>query len=235
MTQDAEVVQPDVVPEGTIPPEPEVQPEPLTEAKIREIITDATKEAKREIQSVKDKARAEVEAAQGRAGLAEDTLAGLEKEGIVDSETTELNRLRARDKHYQTREAQAYQRQQMEVFAKNFRANMNQFITEMGVDPDDKRIDWGDDVRDYLSKQQRILASVGKIGKETKEGFEKRVKQEAEDKVARDRKEAGIDSVDTSASLGAGGSDAEFQRKFGAGELPYSKENVERSKKIMNK
>jgi len=234
MTQDAEDVQPTVVSEETTalggdkPPEEQ----PLTEAKIKEIIGEATKEAKREIQSVKDKARAEIEAAQVRARLAEETLAGIEG---LDPDATEVAKLRARDKHYQAREAQAYQRQQMDVFAKNFRANMNQFITEMGIDPNDKGIDWGDDARDYLTKQQRILASVGKLQKESAETLKQRVKQEAEDRVAKERREAGIDSVDTSASMGAGKSIPTDKEALGKWVANLSTEEYEKLKPNIDK
>jgi len=234
MTQDAEDVQKDDVSKETPLPPPDVLPEsgapdqPLTRAMVKELISEAVEPFKRQAQSASDRAQD----AQDRARLAEETLAGIEG---LDPDATELATLRARDKHYQARNVQERQRQQMDVFAKNFRANMNQFITEMGIDPNEKGIDWGDDAKDYLTKQQRILASVGKIQKESGKASEEKLKQDQKDFEAKIRKDLGLDSVDTSASLGAGGSDAEFLKKFGTGELPYSKENVERANKIMNK
>ena len=103
----------------------------------------------------------------------------------------------------------------------------------MGVDPNDKRIDWGSDAKDYFDAEGRISASVAKILKEDVETQANRIKQEAADKIAKANE--AVDSVETSASGGAGGSDAEFLSKFGKGEVPYSKESAERAKKIMNK
>uniref|UniRef100_A0A6H1ZZD6 Uncharacterized protein n=1 Tax=viral metagenome TaxID=1070528 RepID=A0A6H1ZZD6_9ZZZZ len=230
-----EVVQNDVVSEETALPTPDVLPkeggapdQPLSEARVRELLSELVEPFKRQAQSASDRAQAALD----RARLAEDTLAGMEG-GLreIDPDATELARLKARDRHYQARDAFERQRQQMVAVDQSFHANMHQFITEAGVDPNDKGIDWGNDAKDYWEKQRRILVSVGKIQK----GKIDRTKQDAEDKVAKERREAGIDSVDSSASLGAGGSDAEFLKKFGAGEIPYNKQNVERADKIMKK
>lgn len=248
MTQDVENVQPgttsgtgEVSPGATTLPEGEVtqpQQQPLTEERIQQLLQEVasvTEAAKREIQSAKDKGRAEVEQALTRAQLAEETLAGVKAEGGLDSETTELAQLRAKDKVYRTREAQTGQMQRQAAFDQAFQGNMNQFITSMGIDPGDKRIDWGSDKRDYLTKQQAILASVVKIQKENAEAIETKLKKELDDKFTQLRKEAGFETHDTSTSAGVGGGDAEFLKKFGAGEVPYTKENVERANKIINK
>lgn len=234
MTQDVEGVQSDVVSEETTPPEAEVQP--LTEARIKEIIAQATEEGKREIQSVKDKARAEIEAALGRATLAEDTLAGFET-GLkeIDPDATELAKYKARDRAHQAREAQERQRQQGATFRKAFYESETQSIIDFGVDPNDKRIDWGEDAPDPIVARRRISASVALIHKETAKGAEDKLTQRQQEFEAKTRKDLGLDSVDTSASVGVGGSDAEFQRDFASGKLPYTKANAERANKIMNK
>lgn len=221
--------------------EQQTQPQPLTEERIKQIVaeetTRATEVAKREIQSIKDKARREVEDAQARAGLAEDTLAGLEKD--TDPEAAELARLRASDKYHRTMGAAQVQRQQAEAFDKSFQDNINQFITQMGVDPNDKRIDRGDDAKDYLSKQQRILTSVSKIQQENQAGTQKKLEgdlaQRQKDFEGKIRKDLGLDTEETGVSPGIGGTDADFLDKFGKGELPYSKENVDRANKLLNK
>jgi len=221
--------------------EQQPQPQPLTEERIKQIVAEATtvatEVAKREIQSVKDKARQEVEDAQARTGFAEDALAGLGKD--ADPEAVELAKLRASDTYHRKMGAAQAQRQQAETFDKGFQENMTQFITQVGVDPNDKRIDWGADARTYLDKQQRILTSVGKIQQENQTSIQKtlqdNVTQQIKDAEVRIRKDAGLDTEETGVSPGISGTDADFIDKFGKGELPYNKENVERANKLLNK
>lgn len=244
---DVEDIQPDATSQGDAstevkPPEGgEPQPQPLTEERIKQIVTEATtaatEVAKREIQSVKDKARQEVEDAQARVGFAEDALVNLGKD--TDPEAVELARLRASDAQHRRMGAVTQQRQQAEVFDRSFQENINQFITQMGVDPNDKRIDWGTDAKDYLSKQQRILTSVGSIQQENltkaQRTLEDSITQQVKDAEVRIRKDAGLDTEETGVSPGISGTDADFIDKFGKGELPYTKENVDRANKILNK
>lgn len=240
---DEKVVQPDATSEKgeALPEEAEKQPQQQSlEEQIKQLtdkLAEETNLSKREIQSFKDKALREIESAQARAGLAEDTLAGLEKD--ADPEAAEIARLRARDVQYRKMGAITQQRQRTEAFDKSFQENMNQFITQMGVDPNDKRIDWGNDARDYLNKQQRILTSIGSIQQEDR-GKEKRaledsVTQQIKDAEVRIRKDAGLDTEETGVSPGISGTDADFIDKFGKGELPYTKENVDRANKLLNK
>jgi len=246
---DVEDVQPDAaskegeaLPEEKPPEGGEPQPQPLSpelEEKIKQVVAEATatatEAARREIQSLKDKARAEVETAQARAALAEGTLAGVEAE--TDPQALELAKLRAKDKVYAQRDVLSVRRQQAETFDKNFRENMNQFVTSMGVDPANKGIDWGENSKDYLEKQRRILASVTKIQKENQDKdrkvLEDNLTQQQKDFETKIRKDLGLDSEETSVSAGASGTDADFLDKFGKGELPYTKENKERAQKLL--
>jgi len=244
--EDENVVQPDAtskegeaLPEVKPPEGGEPQPQPLEEQikQLTDQLAEQTNLSKREIQSFKDKALREIESAQARAGLAEDTLAGLEKD--TDPEAAELHRLRASDKYHRNLGAAQAQRQQAEAFDKSFQENVTQFITQMGVDPNDKRIDWGIDAKDYLSKQQRILTSIGKIQQENQAETQKKLEsdlgQRQKDFEGKIRKDLGLDTEETGVSPGVGGTDADFLDKFGKGELPYTKENVDRANKIMNK
>ena len=173
-------------------------------------LAEQTDLSKREIQSFKDKALKEIESAQARAQFAEDTLTSVEagfKE--TDPEAAEKARLQAEVTHYRRTGVAQAQRQQVEVFDKSFQENMNQFITGMGIDPNDKRIDWGTDAKDYLSKQQRILASVNKIQKEGQKALQDNLTQQQTDFEAKIRKDLGLDSEDTSISAGVG---VDFQK-----------------------
>jgi len=219
------------------PPEAEPQPQPSAEELIKKAIAEQTELAKREIQSVKDKARQEIEDAQAKAGFAEDALANLGKD--VDPDAAELAKLRARETYHRKMGAVAQQRQQAEAFDKSFQDSINQYITQIGVDPNDKRIDWAPDDRSYVNRQRRILTSLGSIQQENltkaQKVLEDNVTQQIKDAEVRIRKDAGLDTEETGVSPGVGGTDADFLDKFGKGELPLSKENVDRANKIMNK
>ena len=101
-------VQPEVVaPETTLPegekPKEET-PKPLTEERIRQIMNETVEQGKREIQSVKDRARLEIENAERRARLAESDTAGY-KTGFDDldegsRDKAELARLRGRNDYF---------------------------------------------------------------------------------------------------------------------------------------
>jgi uncharacterized membrane-anchored protein YjiN (DUF445 family) len=213
-------VQPGSVPEGTTStpdsagttPPPETTPDqtqPLSQEAISKMIADAIAPIKettaRNIQSVKDKAAAEIDKANRRAGIAETTLnhiRGKLKESNPEFATElEIAELRTRDQHYQTREMEDQARQQQTQFDQSFKTNLNQFVTELGVDPGDKRIDWGDDAPNYLEKQSRVLNSVAKIQKAEANKALETVNQQIKDAEARLRKELGLDSVDTSHSV----------------------------------
>jgi len=220
----------------------ESQAQPLTEERIAQIVAEqvgiATDKAKGEIQSVKDKARVEVERATRRATEAEGAVGAYKsKLSEVDSETAatlRLAELEEKERFYKGRDATEAQRTQATQFDNAFVDSMNQFITSMGLDPTDKRIDWGTDATDYLSKQGKILASVSKISKETAKVAEEKLDQKLKDEIAKTRQDLGLDSVDTTTSAGVGSdSDAKFIEDFNSGALPYNKANKERAEKLM--
>lgn len=248
MTTDEKGVRPDATLKGDAlpevkPPEGEKPQPPSLEEQIKQLtdkLAEETNLSKREIQSFKDKALKEIGDAQARTQLAEESLAGIEagfKE--TDPEAAELARLRTSDAQHRRMGTATQQRQQAETFDRSFQENMNQFITQLGVDPNDKRIDWGTDARDYLSKQQRILTSVTNIQQENltkaQKTLEDSVTQQIKDAEVRIRKDAGLDTEETGVSAGISGTDTDFIDKFGTGELPYTKENVDRANKILNK
>jgi len=220
------------------------EPPALTEERVQQLIAEATMKAvgqakeagRRELQGQQDRNRAEVESANRRAKFAEDTLkttrTRLSESDPDTAKEMELEEYRAREKGRQTQEqVEAQQRQQVE-FHSQFQSNLTQFITSLGVDPKDGRIDWGDDAPNYLEAQRRVLESATKIQKENiqteKEGLEKRLK----DLEAKVNEEA--NSVETTSGGVVAGSDTEFIKKFASGELPYTKGNKARYEKIQN-
>ncbi len=223
-------------------PSPEEKMTALIQQKVDEAITRSTELARREIQSVKDKSRAEVEAAIRRAQMAETTMTSARTHlQTVDPEAAkelELSTLRAKEASRTELEKEEEARKQHETYTKSLNDSLVSHLTELGIDPNDKRVDWARDAADFLQGRGRFDASVAKILKEEKQtiqsSFEKRLK-ELETKVNKTVNEtnAEANSVSTTASQGTvASSDIEFMKKFGSGDLEMTKENVTRYNKI---
>ena len=219
MVDDQIVNEGEVSTEGTASTEetPE-QEQPLTREQVQQLIAEQTEIAKeigrREMQGIKDR---EVAEAQRRARGAEGTLARVRSQyGNLDPEvrqTLETEELRARVGHYQSQEADDALYQQAMATVNVFEGNLAQFITDMGIDPNDKRINWGDrNSMNLAQRQDIVLKSVTKIHKENTKTAEGKRSQDSKDMEARLRKDLGLDSVDTSASASAGGEENEAQR-----------------------
>ena len=188
----------------------EPQEQPLTEERVKELIaatrTEALELGRREGQSTKDK---EVAAERRRAQQAEENLQVLRsrfQELEPDAaQALEAEELKGRVRTYEQREAAEAQQRQVAEFDTVFHRNMGQFLDGLGIDTKDKRLDWGIDASDYLTRQQRILASVAKIQKDEKKSLEDRLSQRIKDEVLQARKDAGLESVDTSGPSGVPG------------------------------
>ncbi len=245
---DGENVQPGAVPEGTVSTEADTKSvetdketqsaQPLTQAQISKMIEDALAPAKeaalREIQSVKDRAAAEVEKARRKATINEDTLnqvRGTLKEADPNlASQLELAELRARDQHHKEYEMNEGVKQQLTAFDQAFHTGVNQFLGSLGIDPKDTRLDWGSDAKDYLEKRNRIDNSVGKILSENRKEAEKKMTQDFKTLESKIRKELGLDSVDTSHSA-TKSSDEQFLLDYADGKVSDHK----RAKQILDK
>jgi len=234
------------------PTTPVVEPPALTkeqEAKVNQMIADATATAvaeakilgKRELQSAQDKNRAELARAERRARLAEGSLGASRTQlQSLDPEVAkemELAELRAERAGRLTLEQEDALRQQQEVQGRALSDSLHAHLTALGIDPNDKRIDWATDSTNYVQGRSRFDASLAQIIKEEKQTMQNSLEKRLKDLEAK-MVQAGIDvnSVSTAASVGAtAGSDAEFIKKFGEGDLPLNKENVERYEKIRDK
>lgn len=211
MAKDEKDVQTDEVPGGTELKEGEKQPEtqPLDAEGIAQLVKDEvarqTNGAKREIQSVKDKAKREVEVAQDRTREAEDTAADYEQGlGADDPDRASRIKAEARLKGYQRRDRDNLQRQAAEQAVKDFEGSLTEHITDLGLDPNDDRLDWGKDLSlntpgYFYTRQSKFLKSVAKITKEVTRAADDKRSQEFKDMEARLRKDLGIDSVLTEA------------------------------------
>ena len=205
-----------VVPEGEVsietPSEGVETPQPLTEEKIRELIAEATQKAKdegielgkKEMQRIKDK---EVAKLQRRYKSSEESFGSLKDVlGSLDPDVAsqvELNLLRTQERQRAAREGEEQQYQQYQEMIGSFKNNFTQFIQGEGVATDDKRIDWGQDDEPLLTRQQKILSSIAKIRKEDSSKSDEKVKSKIEELVSRERKDAGLDSVDISTGTAA--------------------------------
>lgn len=194
---------------GAVPPVAPPAPSP-EEIKIAEVVKRQVAEeiakqsevARREIQSVKDKARAEVEAAHRRARMAEVTSnAATTRLREVDPSAVsqvELEQYKAVDAERARLEAEEQAKQTQREFHDQFHSSLVEIVADLGIDAADTRIDWAEDAANYLEAQRRVLKSAAKLKKETDKSVEQRVKEE----VAKARRELGLDSVDTTTSSG---------------------------------
>ena len=230
------------VEKGTVQPPAPLTPEALQEM-IDKAVAKATEQAKemgrRELQRQQDRNKAALERESRRAGSAEGLIKSIrtryQDENPELAKDLELEELRARDAARRSHEEEETIRQQQESFAQALQTSLVEHLKSLDIDPQDKRVDWAEDAKDYVTGRSRFDTSVAKIIKENQEtmkkGFEDRLKA-LEDKINKSQEEA--NSVDTTIPKGAvAGPDAEFLRDFGSGKLPMSKENIARYEKIV--
>ncbi len=215
------------------------QEETLKQPSIEEQIVKAMGEQgeiiSRKIQSATDKGVARIQReAESTARITEDAMAALD---ATTGEETEVAKpkTRAQDQYRSQQEARRQQEAAVKQTVDAFESNIRQHITDLGIDPDNKGIDWGDsDNLSLTDRQGKILTSISKIQKENAKLADDKRKQGFTDLETKLRKDLGLDSVDTTTSAGASsGSDAKFIEDFNSGTLPYNKVNKERAEKIL--
>jgi hypothetical protein len=228
---------------ATTESETTTETQPLDNAAIQKQIADfqtqikeITEASKRDIQSAKDKARAEVDTASRRASIAEAQSATVRASyRNLDPEVAqqlELAELRAtRDQMGQLAQEEDNRRafnQTIDTFEKQ----MNQFITDAGLDINDSRIDFGSRDDNLLERQRVFNESVAKIAKEKTSVDVSAIKAELSKEIeANLRKELGLDKVDTTVSGGAVSSDDKaFLENYGL--TPITAADLVRFKKI---
>lgn len=216
---------------------------------VRRLIADSTSDAvekakdvgRRELQSQQDKNKAEAARLERRAKAAEAALKAtqrtLEELDPDAASKAELARYKAQEQELSLTEQQEEALKTQQEFHQQFQNNLTQFITSLGIDPEDEKIDWAVDAKNYLEAQQRVLKSVADIQSESLKEYknlEKRLKEDEKKKAEESKREA--NSVETTTSQGdvARMSDADFYKKFANGELPMNKTNKTRAEKILN-
>ncbi len=242
-------VQPDAVStetESTTEAKAEVKQPSIDEitgkltSQMDERINKLAESFRREMQSAKDKSIAEVERARRQA---EEHFTNAMRTVVGDDPDlqtkAQLAQYQARERLSQQKTYEDMSHRQQEEFDKNFKDANSQFVTDLGINPEDKRIDWGDGEGNYLERMKRIQKSVAQITKEQKKALEdnyavldKRIK-EIEGK-AKKQENIEANSVDTSHAAGSG-SDEAFMKSYAEGTIPINKENYKRYQQIMSK
>jgi len=182
-----------------------VEKEPLTEAKVAQMLVEAREADKKHFQSLADtviaKANREARDARTKAGAAEASRVAMKQQLLKTNpqakQALDFADAQARLQYYDSKEAE-------DTFSNQFYGNLKEDIVNRGIDPTDKRIDWGEDAKDTFETQKRVLASVAKIQKDDEVSDRRKFEQRMEDKFAQLSKDAGIDSVRTDISGGAG-------------------------------
>ena len=227
--------------EGETPkvsPTPEPDKLAELEARLREDFGKQLEEKDSHWQSVKDRevkaARREVGTFKRRAESAESRMNAIRTAASRNPQLAA--QIKAAD--LEERERVAWERDsqdRVEQTRKEYFDVMSETIKGLDIDINDPRLDWADDAEDSIAATRRIMSSVSKIKKEEAKKMGDKGSQAMKDLEARLRKELGLDSADKTAPSGAGSSDTDFLTKFGEGDLPYTKENVDRANKLMNK
>ena len=217
-------------------------PQPLTEERVQQLIAEQTELVRRQTQSEKDKAIAEirreaekqVRRAQTERDTIKSTLKGYDPESGRDiNELLEVAESKGQREYYESLARDEEQRKGFETYRQQLQGSLKSHLESLGIDPEDKRIDWAENESDFLTGRSKFDASVAKILKENQGAAEKRMKDDFKQLEATLRRELNLDSVETTTAAGGGDSDAEFLDKFGKGEVPYTKENKERAEKLM--
>ncbi len=251
MLEDEKIVQTETVSEGA-DSKAEVKAEAKTEVKqvspedvIAQKISEATKSytemveaSKRELQSLKDKHKLELSRAQGEANLHKETFSAFKSNlGEIDPEMSknlELAEYKAKDRATAIESQREQTNKQQQETIDRFNSNMTQFITDSGLDPNDKRVDWGTEAQTLLEKQQKILASVAKIHKANAKDSEEKQSKTLKEEIAKVRKELGLDSVDTSNPTGTTGNQV-WLEKWGNGEIEATPQNLKKAMELQIK
>lgn len=187
--------------------EPKVEEKPLTEASVAELVAREVAKASDHFQSIADKtiaiankeardARRKVEATEASSQAMKQQFLRLNPRA---KQQLDLASSQARLQYYDSKEREEAQRREQEAFTSQFYGNLKEDIVNRGIDPADKRIDWAEGVNAFEA-QKRVLASVAKIEKEDKVGWQKGLEQSIKDQFANLSKQAGLDSVASTVS-----------------------------------
>lgn len=214
------------------------QPQPLSEERIQQLISEQVDQASRRFQSEKDKAVSEVRReAEKRTRYAESGrdaykagFDGLDEETRKDAE---LAMYREKDKSYADLTREDEQRRGQDTYFESLKQSLRDEVQALGIDPDNKVVDYALDEADYFKGRKRFSESISKVLKETQSNAEKKMTDTFKAMELKLRQDLGVDESDTTTSAGVGGGDdAKFIEGMSDGSIPLTKKNEERLNKI---
>ena len=95
-----------------------------------------------------------------------------------------------------------YRQKQEEESKAQFHQVLYEQLSDLGIDPKDERVDWGEGAGAFNEAFSRFNKSVNKIVKADIQAAREKAKQEADEKLQKERKDAGLDSVETAIPVG---------------------------------
>ena len=215
-------------------PQEKSQPDPISKLKeeLMAEFTSKLEEKDRHWQSVKDK---EVKVARRETG--EYRKRAEQSDAVLESLRNNPNLripLATAEQSARARLYEQQERMQAEEQAKQeFFDTLEDHVRDLGIDVSDQRVDWARDARDIKEANRRFHKSLAKIQKEDSTSLEekilKRIRSEQEDEKARQRREDGIDSVDTTVSGGAG-IKKNLDALYASGDITWSEYNKQINK-----
>jgi len=226
-----------------------VEPQPLTEERVLQMLAERESQAKeagrREMQGIKDR---EVAEARRIARLAEGRVKSYETSfNSLDDETrerAELARYREQDKIYQSQAQEEVVRQREESLARQGEEALIEEIKAFGINPDDTRIDYAKDITSdvpnfYVEGRRRFASSLSKILSEDRKvaesELEKRLTAKIEETITQKALDAGLESHDASDSSGISGDEDAFMVKMADPNHVTTKEDLKRIDQIQKK
>ena len=210
MTEDENVQQESVEvatdePTGETPVETEEKPITLTQ--VEEMISKAREEDRKHFQGIADRdikaARSDSRQEKRAKEDAESQLRVFQEMAARDPKmANQMNHAR------QAAKARAFDQRESTDRADNDKKeyiNANSSILEsLGIDLEDKGIDWGLNEATPIEAQTKFNKSVVKKVASMKKDSETKMKQQIKDEIANARKNAGLDSVDSTSLSGSG-------------------------------
>jgi hypothetical protein len=229
MTEETEIVSQEQSSQEEQVQEPVEAPQPLTEERVQQLIAEATAKA---VEEAKQLGRRELQSQQER-NKAERRRTDVLPRSVLDT-LDEDTRKDVELATYRTREAELNQQSQVEQQREQFMRTLKEELETLGIDPDDKGIDYALDAETYAEGRKRFTSSVAKIQQSARTASEKAAEDRFKELTANLRKELNLDVTDTSVSGGTNTSDDTFMAKYNEGDLD-SPADHKRAAQILNK
>ena len=211
------------------------QPQPLTKADLEALMESLdgklNERDKRLKQSFDDKLKAQRPQTSQMGQIPEDLLKDADPEVQARFYQDYIRKQQAEQVKAQQA---AQQRAAYEKVVNEWSEDNTEFLVELGLDPADKRLEWGNPETESLgARQKKLHASAAKVLKAEREASTKQAKKQADDDVAKAAREAGLES---NAAVGGSASedDKSWYQRWADGDVAPTPENIARAEKILN-